>query len=236
MKLQLVSLKFPNFVLMYRLDRTAFKAQTFEEADNSVAYWLQRPAAERLRAATYLIFSAWNLDPAHPAPLDRTYFKIRHRFMSNHIFHPDFIDFIKALNQNKVEYLLVGGYAVILHGYSRTTGDLEIWVKRDRVNYKKLADAFSQFGMPIFDMTLDKFLLPENYDVFTFGNPPVAIDLMTKVKGLEFENAFSLATWHEFEDFRIRVINYEDLMTAKKEAGRFRDLNDMEQLEKGRKT
>ena len=54
------------------------------------------------------------------------------------IFNDDFRDFIKELNNNSVDYMLVGGYAVILHGYGRTTGDMDIWVKNDRVNYLKL--------------------------------------------------------------------------------------------------
>lgn len=71
--------KCPNFVSMYKLDRTAFKAQSFEEADNQVNYWLQQPPAERLRAATYLIYSAWNLDPDNPPRLDREAFSMRCR-------------------------------------------------------------------------------------------------------------------------------------------------------------
>lgn len=224
---------FPYFTVMYRLDRTAFKIQTVEEADNNVAYWLQQPPTERLRAATYLIRAAWNIAPDDPMRLDRTKFKIRHRSMSNNIFNPDFQDFIKALNQNDVEYLLVGGYAVILHGYSRTTGDIDIWVKPDQANYEKLVRAFAQFGMPMFDITLAKFLQVDKYDVYTFGKPPVAIDVMTAVKGLDFDGAISRATWHEFEDFQVRVIQFDDLITAKKEAGRLRDLNDIEQLNKG---
>ena len=74
------------------------------------------------------------------------------------IFNEDFRDFISALNNNEVEYILVGGYSVILHGYSRTTGDMDIWVKKTKENYLKLLAAFNQFKMPVFDMTEKKFL------------------------------------------------------------------------------
>jgi len=65
------------------------------------------------------------------------------------IFNDDFQDFLKALNEYQVEYILVGGYSVILHGYSRTTGDLDIWVKKTKENYIKIALAFRRFGMPL---------------------------------------------------------------------------------------
>jgi len=69
------------------------------------------------------------------------------------IFNEDFQDFLKALLKANVDFILVGGYAVILHGYSRTTGDMDVWVDRTQTNYKKLTLAFQYFGMPVFDMT-----------------------------------------------------------------------------------
>lgn len=66
------------------------------------------------------------------------------------VFNEDFRDFINALNNNKVEYLLVGGYSVIAYGYPRTTGDMDIWVQRTKENYKKIVHAFNQFKMLVF--------------------------------------------------------------------------------------
>lgn len=97
------------------------------------------------------------------------------------IFNHDFKDFLSALNNQEVRYILVGGFSVILHGYPRTTGDMDIWVERTTENYQKLKKAFDQFGMPVFDMTEENFLSHPNWGVFTFGIPPVAIDLMVKV-------------------------------------------------------
>ena len=74
------------------------------------------------------------------------------------IFNEDFIDFLKALNQQQVEYILVGGYSVILYGYSRTTGDMDILVNKTKENYQRLLKAFHDFKMPVFDMTEDNFL------------------------------------------------------------------------------
>lgn len=68
------------------------------------------------------------------------------------IFNDDFRDFIRALNNNQVEYILVGGYAVILHGYRRATGGMDIWVNRTIENYLKVIRAFADFHLPVFGM------------------------------------------------------------------------------------
>jgi predicted nucleotidyltransferase len=148
------------------------------------------------------------------------------------IFNRDFQDFIQALNQSQVDYILVGGYAVILHGYARTTGDMDIWVKAVASNYKKLLKAFEVFGMSVFDMTETRFLDTSENKVFSFGRPPVSIDIITKIKGLAFDEALASAEWLDIEgDFRVRVLNLNSLITAKKASGRNKDLDDIENLE-----
>ena len=105
--------------------------------------------------------------------------------MSN-IFNEDFSDFINCCNKNNVQYILVGGMAVILNGYTRTTGDMDVWVKRSSENYKQILAAFHEFRMPLFDMTEERFL-SDQFDVWSFGRDPVRIDLMTTVTGLDFD-------------------------------------------------
>ncbi len=148
------------------------------------------------------------------------------------IFNEDFIDFINALNHYEVKYMVVGGYAVILHGYSRTTGDLDIWVDKTEKNYQRLFLAFQQFNMPVFDMTLENFLDKNRFDVFTFGVPPVCIDLLTSVKGLEFNAAFEHSAFITHEKIKLRLIDYRDLIAAKKSSGRNKDKDDIEHLDK----
>ena len=147
------------------------------------------------------------------------------------IFNEDFRDFISALNDTNVKYILVGGYSVILHGYSRTTGDMDIWVDRTAENYSKLLLAFHQFKMPVFDMTEDNFLHHPDWDVFTFGTPPVAIDLMVKIKGLDFEKCYADSVLFDDGDLKIRTIHKSDLIEAKKSTARPKDLNDLENIE-----
>jgi hypothetical protein len=149
----------------------------------------------------------------------------------SHIFNPDFQEFIAALNQCEVNYILVGGYAVILHGYSRTTGDMDIWVQPVSENYQRLVQAFHIFGMPVFDMTADKFLNPDFHDVFTFGRPPVCIDIITRIKGLDFEAAFAAAQWFELEEnLGVRALSLNALIQAKQASGRNKDLDDIAHL------
>jgi len=146
------------------------------------------------------------------------------------IFHEDFRDFLNALNKADVRYILVGGYSVVLHGYSRTTGDMDLWVERTSENYNRIIKAFEIFGMPLFDMTESNFLSHPIWDVFTFGTPPVAIDIMVKIEGLNFEDVFQKSVYFEEDDLKIRTINRNDLIAAKKIAGRAKDINDLENL------
>ena len=147
------------------------------------------------------------------------------------IFNTDFRDFIISLNEYEVEYILVGGYAVILHGYHRTTGDLDIWINPTRENYHKMIRAFSKFGLPTSLISEKDFLSNDEVDVFTFGRPPVSIDIMTHVKGLDFKDSYRMSIINETEGFKIRLINYLHLIKAKKAANRYRDLSDIERLE-----
>ncbi len=145
------------------------------------------------------------------------------------IFNPDFCDFLQALNDAGVDYLLVGGYAVILHGRSRTTGDMDIWVKPTAENHKLLMQAFSAFGLP--HIPLVNFLKPEETDVFSFGRSPVSIDIMTQVKGLDFDEAFAGSKVFEDEGLAIRTINIRHLLEAKRAARRPKDIDDITHLE-----
>ena len=148
------------------------------------------------------------------------------------LFNEHFRDFIQALNEQQVEYVLVGGMAVILHGYVRSTGDMDIWVNKTKLNYQRLVKAYTQFGMPLFDMTESAFL-SDQYDVWSIGAPPpVKIEVMTAVKGLNFNETFETAQVYEERGLRIRFINVDHLIKAKKASGRFRDLDDIEQLTK----
>lgn len=147
------------------------------------------------------------------------------------IFQDDFRDFLNALNEQGVEYILVGGFSVIIHGYSRTTGDMDIWVRKTKENYIKLEKAFYQFGMPVFDMTEFNFLNHPEWNVFSYGKSPVAIDIMTEVKGLDFDQAFNQSKIYDDGGLNVRTLHKNDLIDAKQASKRSKDLDDLENLE-----
>ncbi len=152
--------------------------------------------------------------------------------MSN-IFNPDFQDFLHAFETSNVEYILVGGYSVIVHGYSRTTGDMDLFVNATIANYSKILNAFYIFNMPIYDMNQTNFLDSNNFDVFEFGRPPMAIDIMTKMKGVDFVEAYqNKLRYIVDENLSINVLHINNLIQAKIAAGRSKDLSDVEYLTK----
>jgi hypothetical protein len=97
---------------------------------------------------------------------------------------PDFKEFLRLLNSEKIEYLVVGGYAVGYHGYPRPTGDLDVWVATHPDNARKLVDALAKFGFAGAGATEALFLEPGR--VVRMGVPPVRIELLTSVSGVEF--------------------------------------------------
>lgn len=145
------------------------------------------------------------------------------------IFNDDFRDFILCLNKQKVEYILVGGYAVIVRGYSRSTGDMDIWVNKTEENFTRLQSAIQVFGLPAAAIPKEHFF-SEQYDVFSFGKPPYAIDVMTALKGADFMEAFKSASIEKVDEIDVRVIHLHQLIQTKKAAGRYKDRNDIENL------
>ena len=119
---------------------------------------------------------------------------------------------------------------MILHGYSRTTVDLDVWVNKTANNYNKLVSAFRTFGLALFDMSEVNFLTNPLINVFSFGRPPVSIDILTEVTGLEFWSCHLKATLMDVDGISLRVIDIRDLKTAKRASGRPKDLDDLENL------
>lgn len=148
------------------------------------------------------------------------------------IFNDDFHDFIHCLNAFNVAYILVGGYAVIIRGYSRSTGDMDIWVNKTEENYHKLLNAITEFGLPR-EAVIKAQFFSDDFDVFSFGKPPFAIEIMTSVKGLDFEDTYRHSTIEQVDNINVRIIHLNQLIEAKKAAGRNKDLNDLENLPKG---
>jgi predicted nucleotidyltransferase len=144
------------------------------------------------------------------------------------MFSQDFREFIQLLIKNKAEYLIVGGYAVGVHGYPRYTGDLDIWLNPTSKNAESILKSINEFGFSSFKLTLADFTTPGN--VIQLGYPPLRIDLLTEIDGVTFEECFKNRKEVLIDDLNVNFIGYDDLLKNKKESGRPRDINDIENL------
>jgi len=144
------------------------------------------------------------------------------------MFNQDFKEFIESLNANRVHYLVVGGYAVALHGYPRYTKDLDIWIESSPENAQALVQALTQFGMESLGLTESDFLDPEQ--VVQIGYPPNRIDILSTVSGLEFNSCFAQRVKTMLDGVEVNFINLENLRKNKKASGRLQDLADLENL------
>lgn len=149
--------------------------------------------------------------------------------VGNTVLNQDFREFIKSLNDNNVRYLVVGGYAVALHGYPRYTKDLDIWIESTAKNAEKAVKALDQFGFGSLGLVADDFL--EEDTVIQLGYPPNRVDLLTSLPGVEFRQCFPEKLEIEIEDVTAFFIDVENLKKNKRASKRAQDLADLEKLE-----
>ena len=139
----------------------------------------------------------------------------------------DFKDFVKFLNANDVRYLLIGGWAVGLHGFPRATKDIDFLMAVDPENLEKVVKALSDFGGP----TAEAHHLRKIGSVFRMGAPPLQIDIINEAAGLHFDDCYSRRDLILVDDVEIAVISKDDLIRNKKATGRTQDMADAEKLE-----
>jgi hypothetical protein len=151
--------------------------------------------------------------------------------MTRPALNPDFLDMLRALNSAEVQYLVVGAYAMAVHGVPRATGDIDIWVKPSRENGRRVLQALNEFGAPAsaHGISLDDLGKPDT--VYQIGLPPRRIDLMTGISGVIFSEAWSSRIHVELEGLSIPVIGRPELIRNKRASGRPKDLIDLEILE-----
>jgi hypothetical protein len=142
---------------------------------------------------------------------------------------PDFKEFIQSLNDNDVRYLVVGGYAVALHGHPRYTRDIDIWVDLNRDNAERLIRAIKQFGFESLGLKAEDFL--EADQIIQLGYPPSRIDLITSLPGVDFNMCFQVRVEVVMDDVKVNFIDLENLRKNKRSSGRLQDLADLENLE-----
>ena len=141
---------------------------------------------------------------------------------------PDFKEFLRLLNAHRVEYLLVGGYAVAYHGYPRATADMDVWIAVHPQNAQRVIDVLKEFGFNPPDLSLDLFL--KEGQVIRMGVPPVRIELLTSISGVGFKECLDARTVANLDGVEVPIIDLAHLKINKRAAGRHRDLNDLENL------
>ncbi len=141
----------------------------------------------------------------------------------------DFKEFIQLLNKNKIQYLIIGGYAVAFHGYPRYTKDIDIWINRTPENAKKLIDVLTEFGLGSLGLKQSDFLEPDQ--IIQLGYAPNRIDIITTALGIDFEECYKTKIKVTIDDIETYFIDLENLRKNKKETGRLQDLADLENLQ-----
>ena len=141
---------------------------------------------------------------------------------------PDFREFLRLLNSHRVEYLLIGGYAVGFHGYPRPTGDMDIWIAISSQNATRLVEALVEFGFSAEDVPVALFTEPGK--IVRMGIPPMRLEIVTTISGVEFAPCYERRSSVVIEGVAVNIIGLDDLKTNKKASGRHKDLNDLEQL------
>ena len=144
------------------------------------------------------------------------------------VLNKDFREFIESLNANGVKYLIVGGYAVGLHGYPRYTKDLDIWLMISEENAEKIVNALQQFGMGGIGLTMADFLNPDSF--IQIGYPPNRIDMVMGCDGVEFESCYNSKLEYISDGLKMNFIDLKNLRINKQASGRPQDLADYDNL------
>jgi hypothetical protein len=149
------------------------------------------------------------------------------------LLNPDFRDILSIFNEEGVEYLVIGAYALAAHGNPRATKDLDLWVRCSQRNSARIVGALRRFGAPLGDLTDQDFIEPGL--TFQVGIAPRRIDVVTDIDGIVFEYAFPNRVTVEVDGIEVPVISRQDLLTNKKAARRPQDLADVAWLESNSK-
>jgi hypothetical protein len=140
----------------------------------------------------------------------------------------DFRDLLRVFNEERVRYLIVGGYALIKHSEPRYTKDLDLWVSPDAENAKRVFKALLTYGAPVSSMSPADFMR-EGY-FFTMGLAPNRIDILFDLKGLNFDDAWQRRVSDVVVDIKVSFLSRLDLIVNKEAVGRKQDLADVEKL------
>lgn len=141
---------------------------------------------------------------------------------------PDFKEFLRLLSAHKVEYLLIGGYAVGYYGYPRATVDMDIWIAANPANADRIVSALKQFGFDSPELSPKLFL--EEWQIIRMGMPPVRVEIATTISGVDFGQCYAERVVDVLDGIEVNLISLKHLKASKKASGRHQDLADLENL------
>ena len=144
------------------------------------------------------------------------------------MLNQDFKEFIQLLNDNQVNYLVIGGYAVAIHGHPRYTKDIDIWIEISEENSQKIITALAEFGFGSLGLTAQDFQEP--HQIIQLGYPPNRIDLITSPDGIDFQICYASKIEVMLDDIAVKFIDLDNLKKNKLASGRLQDLADLENL------
>ena len=145
------------------------------------------------------------------------------------MFSKDFKEFVELLIKHKVDYLVVGGYAVGIHGHPRYTGDLDIWLNVSDKNAQRILAAVNEFGFASYKLSVKDFTKANG--VIQLGYPPLRIDLLNHIDGVTFNECFKNKKEVTIEGVKINFISYNDLLRNKRASNRPQDIADLDNLQ-----
>jgi predicted nucleotidyltransferase len=145
------------------------------------------------------------------------------------MLNKDYKEMLQCLLEENVRFLLVGAYALAVHGFPRATKDIDFFVWATPENASNLMRALARFGAPLHDISETDF--SSEGIIFQIGNSPRRIDIITNISGVKFEHAYANKTAISIEGIEVPVISLEDLIANKRASGRTQDRADIEKLE-----
>jgi hypothetical protein len=146
------------------------------------------------------------------------------------MLNQDFKDILSCLNDEQVEYIVVGAYALAAHGYLRATGDIDIWVRNTTANAERVICALQKFGVPMSNLSETDFLAPDL--IIQIGVAPCRVDIITGIDGVKFNEAWGNKMTVTVDNIEIHVLSKSDLLKNKLAAGRDKDQSDIAWLKK----
>lgn len=146
----------------------------------------------------------------------------------------DFKEFLELLNEKEVKYLIVGGFAYSFYAQPRYTKDIDIFISSSPENATKMVEVIEDFGFKSFGLTVDDF--SKEHSIIQLGYPPVRIDIITSVSGVDFDSAWANKVQGKYGEITVYFISLSELIKNKRTTGRDQDLVDVKYLERLKKS